>query len=88
MNYLHSNFQIGPEDTVVVTLSHQARVLLLDSTNYSHYRCGRSFRYRGGWSSRTPVRLTPPCRGNWHVVVDLEGRAGTVRAGIQVARCA
>lgn len=88
MSHLHSDFRIGPQDMIVVTLSHQARVMLLNSTNYSAYRCGRRFRYRGGWYTQSPVRLVPPCQGHWHVVIDLAGRAGSVRAGIRLARCA
>jgi len=88
MKYLVYDLQIGPGDTVVVTLSHQARVLLLDSTNFSAYKCGHSFRYQGGWAKVSPVRLAPPHSGHWHVVVDLGGRAGSVRAGVRIVRCA
>lgn len=88
MKYLCYNVHTGPGDVVLVNLSSQARVLLLDSTSFSAYQCGRSFRYHGGWAIASPARLSPPYAGHWHVVVDLGGRAGSVRAGVQVLRCA
>jgi hypothetical protein len=84
MSHLHSRYTIGPGSAVVVTLDHQANVLLLDDHNYASYRVGRSYRYYGGWVTRSPFRLVPPCFGNWNVVVDLGGRAGSVRAGVRV----
>ena len=84
MNYLHTEFWGGSEAVALVTLEGQANVLLLDDTNYSAYRCGRSYQYYGGWATRSPVRLSPPHHGRWHVVVDIGGYAGTVRAGVRV----
>lgn len=84
MNYLHTEFWGGSEAVALVTLEGQANVLLLDDTNYSAYRGGRSYQYYGGWATRSPVRLSPPHHGRWHVVVDIGGYAGTVRAGVRV----
>jgi hypothetical protein len=86
MNFLHTDFSIGPRDMVVVTLDAQANVMLMDDQSYAGYQRGLSFEYVGGWAPRTPVRLSPPCYGHWHVVVDLGGRAGQVRAGVRVLR--
>ena len=86
MQCLHKDFWIGPEDVVIVTLDGQANVLLMDDANFSSYRCGRSTYYVGGWATRSPVRLSPETRGHWHLVVDMGGRAGSVRAGIQLIR--
>jgi hypothetical protein len=82
MGFLHSDFNIGPDDTVQVTLDKQANVLLLDDGNFSNYRGGRRFSYFGGLAKQSPVRLSPPHSGHWHVVVDLGGYAGSVRASI------
>lgn len=84
MEHLHSAVQAGPRESVQVALDKAARVLVMDSLNYSAYRSGRSFRYYGGWARVSPCRVTPPHSGQWHVVVDLEGRPGTIRAGISV----
>jgi hypothetical protein len=88
MDFLHSEFDGGPGDLVIVTLDRQANVMLLDEVNFSAYRTGSGFSYLGGWATASPVRLRPPTFGHWHVVVDLGGRAGQVRTGIRVVRTA
>lgn len=88
MNFLHTDFDGGPNDVVLVTLDHQANVMLLDETAFSSYRSGGRFTYHGGWATKSPVRLRPPSSGHWHVVVDLGGRSGQVRAGIRVVKTA
>lgn len=84
MNFLHQEFDVGPEDLIEVTLDGQANVMLLDSANYDRYRRGDSFRYHGGLAKDSPARLVPPHRGRWHIVVDLGGFPGKVRAGVRV----
>lgn len=84
MNYLHRDFVGGPETIVRVTLDSQANVMLLADSDYQAYRSGQSFRYQGGLAKMSPVTLRPPHYGRWHVVVDLGGYAGSVRAGIAI----
>jgi hypothetical protein len=84
VNFLHTDFQGGPDNVVLVTLDRQANVMLLDDLAFSSYRSGGRFTYHGGWVTTSPVRLRPPSNGHWHVVVDLAGRGGQVRAGIRV----
>jgi len=88
MNFLHSEFDGGPKDVVIVTLDGQANVMLLDESSFASYRAGGQFSYHGGWATASPVRLRPPSVGHWHIVVDLGGRAGQVRTGIRVVRAA
>ncbi len=38
------------------------------------------YRYFGGYATKSPVRFAVPRAGHWHVVVDLGGGAGQVRA--------
>lgn len=84
MNYLHYDFQLGPEDVVEVTLDKQANVRLLDDANYARYQRGQTHNYHGGLAQVSPVRLKPPHAGHWHVVIDLGGFAGNVRASVKV----
>ena len=86
MNYLHSDFDLGADDVVIVDLDSQANVMLMDWSNFEDYKKGRSYRYYGGHAEKTPVRLSPPHSGHWHLVVDLGGYAGTVRAGVRVQK--
>jgi hypothetical protein len=82
MKYLHKKFDCAGGETVRVALDKQANVRLLDDNNYRHFRSGGSYRYGGGLAKTTPVLLTVPNAGRWHVVVDLGGYAGSVRASI------
>ena len=84
MEFLHTEFRGGPERMVLVTLDRQANVMLLDDVSFDAYRTGRGFRYYGGWASRSPVRLRTPRNGDWHVVVDLGGGSGTIRASVRI----
>jgi Domain of unknown function (DUF1883) len=86
MNYLNQEFDAGPDDVVEITLDGQANVMLLDPVNYEHYRKREPFRYYGGLAKYTPTRMVPPRPGRWHVVVDLGGTAGSVRAGMLLRR--
>ena len=86
MDFLHTDFHGGSDEIVLVTLDSQANVMLLDDINFSAYQDGRTFNYYGGWATQSPVRLVPPHPGRWHVIVDLGGASGTVRAGIRIIR--
>ncbi len=82
MQYLHSEFTIGNDSVVQVTLDKQANVRLLDDPNFARYRSGGRYTFIGGRAIKSPVRLSPPHFGRWHVVVDLGGYGGSVRASI------
>jgi hypothetical protein len=84
MNFLHYEFDLAANDVVEVTLDKQANVRLLDNTNYAAYRNGAQHHYYGGLAKSSPVRLVAPHAGHWHVVVDLGGYGGIVRASAQV----
>ncbi|MEN1682164.1 MAG: DUF1883 domain-containing protein [Planctomycetota bacterium] len=86
MDYLHYELETGSNDTIEVTLDHAANVLLLDRANYDLYRQGRDYRYRGGYVKSSPYSISPPHAGRWHLVVNLGGYAGTVRASARVIR--
>ena len=52
MNFLHYDFDAGPNDTIEVVLDRQANVRLLDEQNFQAYRSGRPHRYHGGLATR------------------------------------
>lgn len=84
MTFLHYEFDLSTSDSIEVTLDKQANVRLLDDVNFSLYKNGREHRYHGGLAKDSPVTLTPPRAGHWHVVIDLGGYAGRVRASARV----
>lgn len=75
----------SPGEIVEVSLSgNAANVQLMDSSNFQSYRSGRNYRYHGGHTRRSPVRLAIPHSGSWHLAIDLGGYAGTIRSSIRV----
>jgi hypothetical protein len=84
MDYLHQDFHLTSNQTVVVELDRQANVMLLDDIHYQNYRSGRQFKYFGGLAEQSPVHLSPPHAGHWHLVIDLGGASGTLRHSITV----
>jgi hypothetical protein len=85
MNYLHNEFDLSSDDVVEVTLQgNAANVQLLDPTNFQNYHSGRAFRYFGGYAKQSPIQIRVPHAGHWHLVIDLGGSAGNVRASVRV----
>lgn len=70
---------------VQVTLSGSAaNVRLMDSSNFSSYKSGRSHRYTGGLVTQSPITLGVPSSGHWYVTVDMQGLRGTTNASVRV----
>lgn len=84
MKYLHYDFNLSDNDVVSVTLDKQANVRLMDGSNYQNFKSGRKHRFYGGRATKSPVRLSPPNSGHWHLVIDTGGYAGTIRASVEV----
>ena len=84
MNFLHSEVEVGHGQSVVVELDRAANVKVMDHPNYERYRRGTQHHYFGGHATRSPIAVRPPRSGRWHVIVDLGGYQGQVRAGISV----
>lgn len=71
-------------ERIQVTLQgNAANVRLMDSTNYSSYRNGRSHHYYGGLVKRSPIVFTVPNNGHWYITIDLAGLVGSVRSSIR-----
>ena len=85
MNFLDSEVITNPGDVIQVVLSGmEANVLVMDEPNFQSYRFGRQFKNYGGHYNQSPVNLPAPSAGRWHVVVDLGGYAGSVKAAVRV----
>lgn len=73
----------GGEIIEVTLQGSAANVRLMDSSNFSSYKSGRSHRYQGGLIKRSPFHLQVPSAGNWHITVDMAGLRGTTRSSIR-----
>lgn len=85
MEFLHKEIEAGPEDFVEVILDHPANVQLLDPTNYDLYQRRQPYKYVGGHAGAGRVRIRPPRKERWHLVVDLGGGAGKVSADVSTS---
>ncbi|WDF60573.1 DUF1883 domain-containing protein [Flavobacterium sp. KACC 22758] len=85
MNFTH--YDLGRKERgqiIEITLSGSAaNVRLMDSSNFQNYRNGRNHRYTGGLARKSPVRLSIPSTGNWHITIDMQGLIGTVRSSVR-----
>jgi hypothetical protein len=86
VDYLHYVFSAMREDVLEVRLGQGANVILLDDLNYARYRAGIDFHFWGGYAQESPVALPVPYSGIWHLVVDLGGFPGTLRASAKLIR--
>jgi hypothetical protein len=85
VQFIHTDLGYRQRGEIVeVTLTSGANVRLMDSSNFSSYKSGRSHRYAGGLATRSPVCLAIPHSGHWHVAVDMQGLRGSTRAGVRV----
>jgi hypothetical protein len=73
-------------DVVQFNLSgNQANIALLDPSNYSAFRNGRSFRGVARLALGSPVRLAIPNTGHWYAVIYIPpGYTGRVNGSISV----
>jgi hypothetical protein len=86
MRFFHHNLgQRSSGEVVEVTLrGNAAYVRLMDSSNFYNYKQGRDYKFYGGLVKNSPICLEIPYASRWHMVVDLKGLGGNVRAAVQV----
>jgi hypothetical protein len=88
MNFFHADLGHQQRGALaIVRLGTAANVRLLDDSNFRSYQSGHRYRgYHMGFYRQSPLRLPIPTIGRWHVVIDLGGYAGTIRAAVQVCQ--
>ena len=84
MKFLHYELKLVTYNKVRIDLNKQANALLLDNSNFQNYRNGMKYRYYGGHATKTPVILSAPTSGEWHLVIDSGGYTGTIKASVSL----
>ncbi len=82
-----SHYDLGHQEAgrmVVVDLSGEANVRLMDDHNLNEYRRGRRHRYYGGHVTASPCHIPIPSAGRWHLVIDTGGAPEQVSASVRV----
>lgn len=87
MNFLQYDLSLQQGEVVEVSLDRAANVRLMDISNFHAFQQRRRHRFYGGQAVQSPVQLVAPHSGNWKLVIDLGGHAGTVHAGVRTYMC-
>lgn len=83
--YTHYDLDAQRAGTVIeITLSAIANVRLMTHGNFDLFKNARQRKFLGGVAKQSPIRLTIPENGHWHVVVDMEGHQGKAQSSIKV----
>lgn len=70
--------------TVEITLSAVANVRLMTPNNFQLYTETLKHQFVGGVARKSPIRLTIPQSGHWHLIVDMEGHHGHCISSIRI----
>jgi hypothetical protein len=83
--YSHYDLQEQRAGTVIeIKLSAVANVRLMNATNFLRFTETLKHQFVGGVAKKSPIRLTVPENGHWHVVVDMEGHNGQVESNVKM----
>ncbi|MFA7416187.1 MAG: DUF1883 domain-containing protein [Rhizobium sp.] len=69
---------------IEVTLSAVNNVRLMTASNFQRFRETLDFKYLGGVAKKSPIRLTIPEGGHWHLIVDMEGHHGLADSSVKM----
>jgi hypothetical protein len=69
---------------IEVTLNAVANVRLMTAPNYQRFTEVLDFKYVGGVARKSPIRLSIPESGHWHLVVDMEGHHGLAESAVKL----
>lgn len=84
-NFTHYDLKDQRAGTIVeVTLSAVANVRLMTDANLKLYKQVLKHQFVGGVAKKSPIRLTVPKAGHWHLIVDMQGLNGLSQSSIRV----
>ena len=86
MTFLHWKIPGTTGDLIRIQMDTPAFVRMLDALNFEYYRRGSKYSGEGGWSDKLDVEFALPYKGTFHIVVDLGGQVGVVKATCDVSR--
>ena len=83
--YTHYDLMEQRAGTVIeVTLNAIANVRLLSPANFERFTEVLKHQFLGGVAKKSPIRLTIPESGHWHLVVDMEGHKGLAESSVKI----
>lgn len=70
--------------TIEVTLNGVNNIRLMTASNFQRFTEKLDFKYVGGVAKKSPIRLTIPEAGHWHLIVDMEGHHGLAESSVKM----
>jgi hypothetical protein len=86
-NFRFTHYDLKPQragTAIEVTLSAVNNIRLMNAANYQRFTERLDFKYVGGVSRKSPVRLVIPENGHWHLIVDSEGHHGLAESSVKM----
>lgn len=86
-SFRFTHYDLKPQragTTIEVTLSAVNNVRLMTAVNFQRFTERLDFKYIGGVAKRSPIRLTIPENGHWHLIVDMEGHNGLAESSVKL----
>lgn len=84
MQFIHYQVNAGPLNIIQVNIDRDAYVRLMDDLNFGRYRKGKPYSCEGGLTVNPFVQFRVTEKKLWHIVVDLNGQPGEVKASIDI----
>ncbi|MGO4436928.1 DUF1883 domain-containing protein [Rhizobium sp. RAF56] len=84
--FRYTHYDLGEQragSTIEITLSAVANVRLLTASNFERFTETLKHQFIGGTAKKSPIRLTIPENGHWHLVVDMEGHNGFAESSVK-----
>lgn len=84
--FRYSHYDLGEQRggaVIEITLSAIANVRLMNSTNFERFTETLKHQFLGGVAKKSPIRLSIPESGHWHLVVDMEGHTGMAESSVR-----
>jgi hypothetical protein len=69
---------------IEVSLNAVNNVRLMTAANFQRFTELLDFKYVGGVARKSPIRLTIPEAGHWHLIVDMEGHHGLSESSVKL----
>ena len=82
--YSHYDLREQRAGTVIeITLSAIANVRLMNDSNFERFTETLKHQFLGGVAKKSPIRLTIPESGHWHVIIDMEGHKSLAESSVK-----
>ncbi len=85
--FRYTHYDLGDqraETTIEITLSAVANVRLMTAGNFQRFTETLKHQFVGGVAKKSPIRLSVPESGHWHLVVDMEGHKGLAESSVKM----